>query len=135
MEDARDEGWGGVQELEMVLQDLEIGFPIRRRRPQDIVVVGKGGEEDAEEEARCWSHVSFYAPGCEGSESSRPMIRNVAKEFPLAIFAISEIEARGKDSKIPSVDNYSAQKRETRIFKMKSGTGEMLWWFANAWVG
>lgn len=35
----------------------------RRERPEDVVVVGEHGEEDAEEEACCWECVSssFFA--------------------------------------------------------------------------
>lgn len=38
----------------MVFQGLEVRFRVRRFGPQNIVVVGEGGEQDAQEEAgRC----------------------------------------------------------------------------------
>ena len=53
MQNARDQGRGGVEEAQVRFQ----GCPVRGRggqgRPEDGVVVGEEGEDDAEEERRC----------------------------------------------------------------------------------
>jgi len=60
VQDAGDEGWGGVQESQVVfLQVKEWGARVEVWEggvegwgcPEDVVVVGKVGEEDSEEEA------------------------------------------------------------------------------------
>ena len=47
----------------MVFQNVEVEVPVRGCGPEDVVVVGEHGEEDAEEEACCWECVSssFFA--------------------------------------------------------------------------
>jgi hypothetical protein len=47
-----------MQELDVRFQDREVLFAVVRSCPKHIVVVGEGGEEDAEEETRCWRAVS-----------------------------------------------------------------------------
>lgn len=54
VQDARDDGRRGVQELEVRLQLQEVGGLDGRGRPEQGVVVGEGGEEHAEEEGGCW---------------------------------------------------------------------------------
>ena len=59
MQDATDDWRGGVEELEVRFEDVEIDVagPFGCR-PDDIVVVGEAGEEDSKEEACCWGLVS-----------------------------------------------------------------------------
>ena len=61
VQDARDHGRWRVQEAQVPLQhDVGVGRA-RRRVPQDRVVVGKEGEEDAEgETGRCRSRFSWW---------------------------------------------------------------------------
>jgi hypothetical protein len=60
VQDARDEGRRGVQEAQVRLQR----YPVRVGRgeggPEDGVIVGEEGEEDPEEEGRCWGRVSRF---------------------------------------------------------------------------
>lgn len=53
VQDAAYERRGGVQELEVGLQDVEVGGRVLGQVPEDVVVVGEEGEEDAKEEACC----------------------------------------------------------------------------------
>ena len=57
MEDARDERRRGVQELEVRFEVVIVCCGGRGRGPEDWVVVGEEGEDDSEEEARCWDWV------------------------------------------------------------------------------
>ena len=71
MQDLGHDGWGGVQEFEVVLLceevggarvDGGVGGERFGRAPQDVVVVGQVGEEDAEEEAGgCYLVVRIYS--------------------------------------------------------------------------
>lgn len=54
MEDARDEGWRGVQEPEVGFEVVIVRARGRVSRPENWVVVGEEGEDDAEEEACRW---------------------------------------------------------------------------------
>ncbi len=57
VQDARDERGRGVQELEVVFEQLEVGFSVWGCGPEHVVVVGEGGEEDADEETGCFEGV------------------------------------------------------------------------------
>lgn len=54
MQDARDERGRGVQEAQVCFQVVIVRCWGRDGRPQDGVVVGEEGEDDAQEEAGCW---------------------------------------------------------------------------------
>ncbi|KAB8336966.1 hypothetical protein FH972_021270 [Carpinus fangiana] len=69
----------------------------RRARPQDVVVVGEGCEEDAEEEAGCWEGgcwVRLVECGLVGMGGCciRPMMRKVANGAPLAMMKLGELQ-------------------------------------------
>lgn len=55
MEDAWDERGRGVQEAEVRFEVVEVRGWGWHGRPEDWVVVGEHGEDDAQEEACCWS--------------------------------------------------------------------------------
>ncbi len=55
MQDAHDQGGRGVEEAQVRFRLDEVRFRGRPGRPQERVVVGEEGEEDAEEEGRCCS--------------------------------------------------------------------------------
>lgn len=58
MQDARDDGGRGVQELEMGFEDGEMGIRGRDGGPEERVVIGEQREEDAEEEgSRCIAEI------------------------------------------------------------------------------
>lgn len=51
-----------MQELEVRLEDVEVDVAgAVGCRPDHVVVVGEGGEEDPEEETCCWEGVSMAA--------------------------------------------------------------------------
>lgn len=50
MEDARDEGRRGVDELQMRLELVIVFWRRLGACPEEGIVVGEGGEEDAQEE-------------------------------------------------------------------------------------
>lgn len=55
VQDARDDGWRGVEELDVGLEQVKVRLAARRgRRPEDVVVVREVCKEDAEEETCCW---------------------------------------------------------------------------------
>ena len=53
MEDAGDDGRGGMQELEVGFEEGDVGGWGGGCGPEEGVVVGEEGEEDAEEEGCC----------------------------------------------------------------------------------
>ena len=53
MQHARDEGRGGVEEAQVRFQREPMRGGGRDGGPEDRVVIGEEGEEDAEEEGRC----------------------------------------------------------------------------------
>lgn len=57
MQDARDDVGGVVQQLEMRFDQVEVGRGGLKRGPEDGVIIGKQGVEDAEEERRRWHSV------------------------------------------------------------------------------
>lgn len=72
MQDAADEGRAGVDELEVVFLEQEVGVTwvqagdqLGGCGPEDVVVVGEVGEEDSEEETCCCDGCQF---GGEGKE-------------------------------------------------------------------
>ena len=59
VQDAADDWRGGVEEFQVRFEDVEVDVAgTFGRRPDDIVVIGEGREEDPEEEARRWSSVN-----------------------------------------------------------------------------
>lgn len=54
MQDPRDDGGRGVEELEVGFEGGEVCWCGGRGGPEEWVVVGEEGEEDAEEEGGCW---------------------------------------------------------------------------------
>jgi hypothetical protein len=67
VEDAGNERWGCMDEAEVLFLEVEVGRAKvaggvigvgRRNAPEDIVIVGKVGEEDAKEEADRWMETS-----------------------------------------------------------------------------
>jgi hypothetical protein len=88
VQDPHDEGGRGVEEPEVCFRLEEVRLRGWSGRPEERVVVGEEGEEDAEEEGRCCAAVSGV-DGCGrerglgggGKEmgSLRQTIRKVAK--------------------------------------------------------
>ena len=60
MEDAIDEGRGSVEEAEMGFELDEVAFGGGNRGPEDGVIIGKKGEEDAEEEGCCCERLGIW---------------------------------------------------------------------------
>lgn len=90
MEDPRDDGGRGVQELEVVFERGEVRRGGGRCGPEEGVVVGEEREEDAEEEGGCWEgSVSFWfltwalerGGGMKREIAVRQRIMNVAKDW------------------------------------------------------
>ena len=70
----------------MVLQQVKVRLAIRRRGPQDIVVVREQGEQDSQEETCRYGKVSTCVMKRRNKgEYARPTIKNVAKEPPFDI--------------------------------------------------
>lgn len=83
MQDSHDEGRGGMEEAEVGFGLEEVGLGGRAGGPEEGVVVGEEGEEDAEEEGGCWvGRVSLgerWDQGCvERDLDLRQTIRKVA---------------------------------------------------------
>jgi hypothetical protein len=93
VENARDDGRRGVEELDMPLEQVEVLFAaLWRRRPEHIVVVREGCEENAEEETcgcragQLWCARDRFARGPEPAQVMLGHVRattmNWAKLFP-----------------------------------------------------
>jgi hypothetical protein len=87
VQDARDEGGRGVQEPQVGFQRAErVRGRGRGRGPEDRVVVGELGEEEAEEEGGRWWRLGWVGMGWDGWRwvgwgDVRQRMRKVAKEL------------------------------------------------------
>ena len=63
MENARDDGWRGMEVLEVCFEDFELGGARGRCGPEEGVVVREEGKEDAEKEGRCCCGASVLVGG------------------------------------------------------------------------
>lgn len=119
MEDAINEGRGGVEEAEMRFELEKVAFGGLDGGPEDGIVIGKKGEENAEKEGRRCGRLGRWVKGGSwwgGERDSRQTIRKVANE---------------KDG-IVDVDRLT-EKNRRRVVRFKESTQIILYFVRCSW--
>jgi hypothetical protein len=110
VQDARDEGRGGVEEAQVRFQREPMRGGGREGGPKDRVVVGEEREEDPKEEGRCCGRKYQQQDQIVGTRHLRQTIMKVAKEEDGIVadwqgLAMWELESGQERGRVVCADN------------------------------